>query len=139
MKQKLHVHIFLCYTSFMERLKQKGDVSAIDCPSREVLNLIADKWAVLIIYSLAKKPLRHNELARALGDISQKVLTQNLRKLEQNGIVTRKVYPVVPPKVEYALSPLGKSLTEVLSTLTKWAETNFAHVLIARERYAKER
>jgi len=123
----------------MERIKQKGDVSAVGCPSREVLNLIADKWAVLIIYSLNKGSLRHNELARALGDISQKVLTQNLRKLEQNGIVIRTVYPVVPPKVEYTLSPLGQNLTEVLSMLTQWAEKNFARVLVARERYTKER
>lgn len=102
------------------------------CPSREVLDIIADKWTVLILHALSKKPLRHNELARALGDISQKVLTQGLRKLERNGIVVRTVYPVIPPKVEYMLSSLGGSLVSVLITLGEWAEKNFPEVITAR-------
>lgn len=108
------------------------------CPSREVLTLIADKWTVLIIHTLSGKTLRHNELARALGDISQKVLTQALRKLERNGIITRTVYPVVPPKVEYALSPIGRSLVSTLNTLSSWAETHFPEVLSARESFDRQ-
>ena len=113
----------------------KGDVSKTGCPSREVLALIADKWTVLIIHALDKKTLRHNELARLLGDISQKVLTHGLRKLERNGIIVRTVYPVVPPKVEYALSPIGRTLVGALGTLSTWAETHFSEVLAAREKF----
>lgn len=122
----------------MEPIKQKkhkGDISKKECPSREVLALIADKWTVLIIHALAGKTLRHNELARELGDISQKVLTQGLRKLERNGIITRTVYPVVPPKVEYALSPLGDSLVGTLNAISLWAETHFDKVLSARAKF----
>lgn len=107
------------------------------CPSREVLDIIADKWTVLIIHSIAAGPKRHNELARSLGDISQKVLTQGLRKLERNGIVLRTVYPVIPPKVEYALSPLGKSLISMLTTLAEWSEKHFHEVLSARKKFDK--
>ena len=117
--------------------KKKGDVSLATCPSREVLDLIADKWTVLIIHTLDKKTMRHNELARALGDISQKVLTQGLRKLERSGIVSRTVFPVVPPRVEYALSPLGRSLIGVLGTLSHWAENNFPEVVRSREHFDK--
>jgi DNA-binding HxlR family transcriptional regulator len=122
----------------IKKTKQKGDVSKTTCPSREVLTLIADKWTVLIIHTLSDKTLRHNELSRSLGDISQKVLTQALRKLERNGIITRTVYPVVPPKVEYALSPIGRSLVSTLGTLSSWAETHFPEVLSARERFDKD-
>lgn len=115
--------------------KKKGDISSATCPSRGVLELIADKWTVLIIHTLEKKTMRHNELARALGDISQKVLTQGLRKLERSGIITRTVFPVVPPRVEYALSPLGRSLIGVLGTLSHWAENHFPEVVRSREHF----
>lgn len=108
------------------------------CPSREVLDIIADKWTVLIIHHLAKGPMRHNELSRALGEISQKVLTQGLRKLERNGIVVRTVYPVVPPKVEYALTTLGTSLVDVLSTLAVWSDKHFPEVINARKKFDNE-
>ena len=115
---------------------KKGDeVCKVGCASREVLDLIADKWTVLIIHSIATETLRHNEIARALGDISQKVLTQGLRKLERNGIITRTIYPVVPPRVEYALTPLGRSLLRALQGLTSWAQGNFPAVVTARERF----
>jgi DNA-binding HxlR family transcriptional regulator len=117
--------------------KKKGDISRTTCPSRGVLELIADKWTVLIIHTLDKKTMRHNELARALGDISQKVLTQGLRKLERSGIITRTVFPVVPPHVEYALSPLGRSLIGVLGTLSLWAENHFPEVVRSREHFDK--
>ena len=117
------------------KAQMKADVRKVGCPSRDVLDLIADKWAVLIIYTLSRGTLRHNELARALDDISQKVLTQALRKLERNGIVKRTIFPVVPPRVEYALTPLGTSLVGVLRTLTTWAEHNFAAVETARKQF----
>lgn len=118
--------------------KLNGTLCPSGCPSREVLDIIADKWTVLIIHNLAKGSMRHNELARALGEISQKVLTQGLRKLERNGIVARTVYPVVPPKVEYALTPLGASLINVLSTLAIWSDKNFPEVISARKKFDNE-
>lgn len=121
----------------MDTIKKKGDILNSTCPSRGVLDLVADKWTVLIIHTLDKKTMRHNELARALGDISQKVLTQGLRKLERSGIVTRTVFPVVPPHVEYALSPLGRSLIGVLGTLSNWAESHFPEVVRSREHFDK--
>ena len=116
-------------------VKKSDEVCKKGCASREVLDLIADKWTVLIIHSIAIETLRHNEIARALGDISQKVLTQGLRKLERNGIITRTIYPVVPPRVEYALTPLGRSLLVALRGLTSWAQGNFPAVVTARERF----
>jgi DNA-binding HxlR family transcriptional regulator len=123
----------------MEHIKRsgRGDVHKKTCPSRDVLDLVADKWTVLIIHSLSKSSLRHNALARELEGISQKVLTQALRKLERNGLITRTVYPVVPPHVEYALSPIGRSLIGILGTLSSWSETHFPQVISARERYDK--
>lgn len=112
-----------------------GTLCPSGCPSREVLDIIADKWTVLIIHNISKGPMRHNELSRALGDISQKVLTQGLRKLERNGIVERTVYPVVPPKVEYALTTLGTSLIGVLSTLAVWSDKHFPEVISARKKF----
>jgi DNA-binding HxlR family transcriptional regulator len=117
------------------KTRGRGDVTNSTCPSRGVLELIADKWTVLIIHTLERKTMRHNELARALGGISQKVLTQGLRKLERSGIIMREVYPVVPPRVEYSLTPLGRSLIGVLGTLSSWAENHFPEVERARERF----
>ena len=97
----------------MEPIKQ-NELCKEGCTSREVLAIIASKWTVLIIHRLSKATMRHNELSRALGGISQKVLTQELRKLERNGIIVRTIYPVVPPKVEYGLTTLGKNLLPLL-------------------------
>jgi DNA-binding HxlR family transcriptional regulator len=87
-----------------------------------ILDRIADKWTVLIIQILAGQTVRYNALHRQIGDISQKMLTQTLRKLERDGLVRRKVHPVVPPKVEYALTSLGRTLIEPLQSLCRWSE-----------------
>jgi DNA-binding HxlR family transcriptional regulator len=98
------------------------DVFNPECDSRQVLDLIADKWTALVIYDLARGGKRYSELQRDIGGISQKMLTQSLRKLETDGIVARTVYPVVPPKVRYDLTPLGETLTDPLSAICRWAE-----------------
>lgn len=103
------------------------------CPSRYTLSLLADKWTMLIVVALKHAPMRNGELKRKLGDISQKMLTQTLRDLETNGIVQRTVYEVVPPHVEYSLTPLGTSLEEPIKAMAKWAETHWSEVLAARE------
>jgi DNA-binding HxlR family transcriptional regulator len=104
-----------------------------NCGSRRALDLIADKWTMLIIYVLAAHHTqRHGQLKRQIGDISQKMLTQTLRKMEQDGLLHREVYPVVPPKVEYSLTPLGSTLIEPLTALCRWAETHMNQVEAAR-------
>ena len=92
------------------------------CPSRLVLDRIADKWTALVIQILARGTLRYGALKREIGDISQKMLTQTLRSLERDGLIRRKVYPSAAPKVEYALTPLGRTLIEPLNGLCRWTE-----------------
>ena len=115
----------------------RGDVCSETCGSRRVLDLVADKWAVIVIYVLARGTRRFGELQRAVGGVSQKMLTQTLRGLEHDGLVERKVYPVVPPRVEYSLSPLGETLVEPLSALCRWAEDHFWEVERARVAHAE--
>lgn len=107
-----------------------------DCPPEmQVIDSISGKWTVLIVYILSVKSLRNGELKRAVSGISQKVLTQTLRRLERDGIVARKAYPVVPPQVEYSLTPLGNSLVGLLSNLCIWAKKNYKGVSKARSHY----
>lgn len=104
------------------------DVFQAECASRGALDLIANKWVVLIIEALSSGTLRYGELQRLIIGVSQKMLSQTLRKLEHAGLVGRKVYPVVPPKVEYTLTAVGESLVEPLSVLCEWAEANYAEL-----------
>jgi DNA-binding HxlR family transcriptional regulator len=107
-----------------------------NCPTRQVLDCIADKWTVLIIRRLADGTLRFAQLRRSVDGISQKVLTNTLRDLERDGIVTRRIYASVPPKVEYSLTSLGRSLCNLVEGICSWAEANIEQVLAAREVYA---
>lgn len=110
------------------------------CPSRQVIALIADKWSILILYALSREgTMRYGQLQRTVRGISQKMLTQTLRELERNGLVSRTVYEVVPPQVEYELTNLGKSLRRVLSGLCGWAQDNLEQVTRARELYDLEK
>ncbi|MDP4094449.1 MAG: helix-turn-helix domain-containing protein [Bacillota bacterium] len=91
-----------------------------NCPLEMTIDLIGGKWKVLILWNLAEGTLRFNKLKSLFPDITQKMLTQQLRDLENNGIVSRKVYPQIPPKVEYSLTEFGKSLMPVLYAMNKW-------------------
>ena len=91
-----------------------------ECPVATTVALIGSKWKLLIIRNLLKRPWRFNELKKDLEGISQKVLTDSLRSMEEDGLVTRTVYPEVPPRVEYALSDLGKSLKPILDYMVAW-------------------
>jgi DNA-binding HxlR family transcriptional regulator len=102
---------------------------------RQALDLIADKWVVAALYVLSHGTRRYGELQREIGDISQRMLTRTLRDLERNGLVDRKVYPVVPPMVEYSLTPLGLTLNQVLKSLCDWSTDNFERVEVARDEY----
>jgi DNA-binding HxlR family transcriptional regulator len=106
----------------MAKISSPPSVMHAQCPSRLVLDRIADKWTALIIQVLAGGTMRYAALQREIGGISQKMLTQTLRSLERDGLVQRKVHPVIPPKVEYALTRLGRTLIEPLHALCKWSE-----------------
>jgi DNA-binding HxlR family transcriptional regulator len=115
----------------------RGDVYSASCPSREVLEMIASKWALLIIPLLAERPVRNNEFLRLIEGISQKMLTQTLRELERNGLVKRIDHHRVPPHVEYRLTPLGRSLNQILVPVDDWAEANLPRLLAAREEFER--
>ena len=108
------------------------------CPARNVLDRFGDKWSTLVILVLnEEEKLRFNELHKVIGDISQKMLTVTLRNLEADGLASRKVYPEIPPRVEYKLTPLGKSLVPHISSLLKWADQNFSSIMASRSKYNK--
>ena len=111
------------------------DVYAADCPTRQVLDLIADKWTALIILLLEDETKRFSELRRGINGISQKMLTQTLRGMERDGLVTRTVYPEVPPRVEYALTPLGHTLSAPIQAIARWSELHIDEVTAAQVAY----
>jgi DNA-binding HxlR family transcriptional regulator len=111
------------------------DPYARGCPSRDLLDRIGDKWTVLVLGELKHGACRFTQLRKRLSGVSEKMLTQTLRALERDGLVRRTVYPVVPVRVEYALTPLGETLREPLKALTEWSTRHIAEVLAAREEY----
>lgn len=104
------------------------------CPSRKLLDRIGDRWTVLIVGTLADGPRRFSDIRRSVDGISQKMLTQTLRGLEHDGLVTRTVYAEVPPRVEYELTPAGESLREPLKALEQWSIEHFGQVAASWER-----
>lgn len=122
-------------TPSFERMRRYIDPS--QCPVRDVLDQLADKWSVLILTTLAHRPYRFGELKREIGDISQRMLTQTLRDLQSDGIIERQVFPTTPPSVEYSLSPLGRSFLVPLSALVDWALSNHGAIREAREEFSR--
>ena len=117
----------------------QADPYAADCPSRQVLDRIGDRWTVLVMGSLRDGSRRFTELARDVGGISQKMLTQTLRGLERDGLVRRTVHATVPVRVDYELTPLGETLRAPIAALEAWATSHMDDVVAARERYDEER
>ncbi len=111
------------------------DFDASQCPVRGVLNALGDKWTTLIVMALSQGAHRFSGLQRAIPDISKRMLTQTLRDLERDGLITRQVFPTKPPSVEYALTPLGLSLLDPLVNLIAWAEGNQARIAAARSAF----
>lgn len=108
-----------------------------DCPVRNVLSRLGDKWSMLVLTTLqANGTMRFSQLTRTIGDISQRMLSVTLRSLEADGLVSRTVYPEVPPRVEYGLTPRGESLMPCLGTLVEWAVENIADIQRSREKFA---
>lgn len=111
-----------------------------DCPVRGVLDRVGDKWSILVITVLGQSgTLRFNELNAVIGTISQKMLTVTLKTLEADGLISRKIYPQVPPRVEYALTPLGESLLPAMSLLVDWALENMPAIKASRAAYAQRK
>ncbi|WP_311212506.1 MULTISPECIES: helix-turn-helix domain-containing protein [unclassified Arthrobacter] len=112
-----------------------GNVLDPNCPSRVVFQRIGDKWASLVIQVLGDGPVRFSELRKMVNVVTPKVLTQTLRTLERDGLITRTVYAQVPPRVEYELTALGESLLQPLTMLRQWAESHVPSILEARDAY----
>ena len=117
--------------SLAERLA-RGDVFCEDCPSREILSHLTSRWGVLILVALTNGTYRFAELRRRVGGISEKMLAQTLRSLETDGLVNRTAHPVVPPHVDYCLTPLGYEAAEKVQVLADWVEVNVPKFLAAR-------
>ncbi len=114
-----------------------GDLYSMDCPCRDVLDLIGSKWSVLVIGRLEEGPYRFGELRRAVPGITQKMLTQTLRRLEEDGMVNRQVLAEMrPPRVEYSLTELGQTITEPLEAIRTWTEQHLPDVRLARDQFA---
>lgn len=119
-----------------EQAKRAYDSFLAECPSRQLLDRLSDKWVALVLAALADEgTMRYSALARRLAGVSQKMLTQTLRALERDGLVTRTVTPTVPVTVDYDLTPLGASLQVVVRGVKVWAEAHMDDVRSAREEY----
>jgi DNA-binding HxlR family transcriptional regulator len=120
----------------MQPLRDKDGRLSSDCTAvNDILSTIGDKWTVLIVVTLSKGPMRFNEIRRAVSGISQRMLTLTLRGLERDGFATRTVFPTVPPRVDYALTELGKTLIEPLTAIGTWAIAHQGEVADARANF----
>ena len=129
------VYRYLMDTMFNLRLAGGADAYLSKCPSRTVLVMLSDKWTLLMLCALSTGPRRFGELHRRLDGITHKMLSQTLRTLERDGLVTRTVYATVPPSVEYALTDLGMSATNLVEEVRQWAEIHVDDVLESRVKY----
>jgi DNA-binding HxlR family transcriptional regulator len=124
-------------TAAQRRAEAKAEYDAFlaGCPSRQLLDVLTDKWVTLVMVALRNGPRRYSQVARAVAGVSQKMLTQTLRNLERNGLLTRTVEPTVPVTVTYELTDLGRSLLELVAGIKDWAEDHMDEVQAAREGY----
>lgn len=135
-----------CYDDSVKRTNQavrsvtatRARIRHDACPVREVLSRIGDKWSVLVVAVLKDGPMRFSELRRSIDGISQRMLTMTLRGLERDGLVRRTVTPTAPPRVDYELTELGRTLLDPIMSLADWADKNRAAIQAARERYDKQ-
>jgi len=127
MSEQMHVD------SLSTRLR-RGDLLAVECPSRDVLRHVTSRWGVLVLLVLAEGTQRFSGLRRRIGGVSEKMLAQTLQRLESDGLVDRQEFPVVPPHVEYTLTPLGTEAAERVRGLADWIEINLPQIMVARDR-----
>lgn len=124
-----------------EKMSEKfirGELLNVNCPSRDVLKRVTSRWSVLILLALQDQTLRFSALRRTVGGVSERMLAQNLRYLEEDGFVQRIAYDVVPPHVEYRLTPLGREVGEQVVGLADWLELNLSRILAQRDKSAAE-
>jgi DNA-binding HxlR family transcriptional regulator len=119
-------------------LPPEADLARADSLARSIFSEVANKWSLLIIEFLGQRTMRFNELRREVGGISHKVLTQNLRTLERNGLVERTVHPTVPPSVEYSLTEAGDALRDVVDGMCGWTQTFLKQIEASRARFADD-
>ncbi|MEU1050047.1 helix-turn-helix domain-containing protein [Streptomyces sp. NPDC005897] len=119
----------------LKGLPEDADLRRADSLAREIFSDVANKWALLIIEALGERTLRFSEVRGEVEGISHKMLTQNLRMLERNGLVDRKVYPTVPPRVEYTLTEPGRALRATVDAICDWTHTHLGHIEGARRRF----
>lgn len=122
-------------TQQRDEAREAFDAYLAECPARQVLDRISDKWVSLVLSALGAGPQRYSDLARRLAGVSQKMLTQTLRNLERDGLVSREVTPTVPVRVDYALTPLGESLLPIMQAAKAWAESHIHEIHASRDEY----
>jgi len=113
---------------------RRGEVLAAECPSREILNHVTSRWGVLVLTVLMEGTHRFSDLRRKIGGVSEKMLAQTLQQLEKDGFIDRIAYPVVPPHVEYSLTPLGEEIGSQVDSLIDWIETNLPKIMRAQQK-----
>lgn len=116
---------------------RRGDVLAAQCPSREILKHVTSQWGVLVLMALMEGMHRFSELRRKIGGVSEKMLAQTLQQLEQDGFIRRVSYPVVPPHVEYSLTPLGEGIGRHVEALTDWIENNLSNIIEVQRKQSR--
>ena len=121
-------------TQQRSHLMEKGDLFSKPCPSRNVMKHVSSQWGILILIALRSGTHRFSEMRRKMGGVSEKMLAQSLRALVHDGFVLRVSYPVMPPFVEYSLTPMGEEVAEHVATLADWIELNLPRILEAREK-----
>lgn len=113
---------------------RRGEVFSTACPSREILNHVTSRWGVLVLVALMEGTHRFSELRRKIDGVSEKMLAQTLQQLEQDGFIDRVAYPVVPPHVEYSLTPLGMQIGSQVDSLVDWIEINLPKIMLAQQK-----
>ena len=119
--------------------EQRGDLYAAACPSRGVLEHVTSRWGVLVLVALLEGTHRFSELRRKVGGVSEKMLAQTLHALEEDGFVVREVFPVIPPRVDYSLTPMGQEVASHIEALTDWIEDNLPRVFAARAQHVSRK
>lgn len=126
-------------TRVAQAAKERGNVLVPMCPSRGVLEHVTSRWGVLVLVTLLEGTHRFSELRRKVGGVSEKMLAQTLHTLEQDGFVLREAYPVIPPRVDYSLTPLGREVAGHVETLVDWIEDNLSRVMEARGQHEADK
>jgi DNA-binding HxlR family transcriptional regulator len=118
----------------LSTLMKRGEVFAVECPSRDILKHVTSRWGVLVLVALMEGTHRFSDLRRKVGGVSEKMLAQTLQQLEQDGFIDRVSHPVVPPHVEYSLTPLGAGIGRQVESLTDWIEINLPKIMLAQQK-----